>query len=107
MKTLSLRGLLPGLARQISRWRRDSSGVAAVEFAMILPLMLVLFLGTVEISTTLAIDRKVSLVAQTVSDLTSRGRVMDSGQLTSFNNIADAMLNPYSQTPLKVTITEI
>ena len=50
----------------------NTSGFAAVEFAMILPILLVLFFGTVEISNAVAVYRKVTLMAHTLSDLTSQ-----------------------------------
>ena len=43
---------------------RDRRGIAATEFAMIVPIMLVMFFGTVEFSSGVAVDRKVTLVAQ-------------------------------------------
>jgi Flp pilus assembly protein TadG len=49
----------------------DCSGIAATEFAFIVPLMLMMFFGTVEFSSGVAIDRKVSLMARTLSNLTS------------------------------------
>src|ERR1700726_967518 len=51
---------------------RDRSGIAATEFAVIVPVMLVLFFGTVEFSSGIAVDRKVTLIARTLSDLTSQ-----------------------------------
>ena len=51
---------------------RDISGIAATEFAFIVPLMLVMFFGMVEFSNGVAIDRKVTLMARTLSDLTSQ-----------------------------------
>ena len=42
---------------------RDRRGVAAIEFAFIVPLMLVMFFGVVEFSSGVAVDRKVTLVA--------------------------------------------
>ena len=51
---------------------RDRRGLAAVEFALIVPLMLVLFFGTLEFSSGVAVDRKVTLVARTLSDLTTQ-----------------------------------
>ena len=43
----------------------DSRGVAATEFALILPMMLVMFFGTVEVSSGVAANRKITLVART------------------------------------------
>ena len=46
----------------------DRSGIAATEFAIIVPLMLVMFFGTVEFSSGVAVDRKVTLMARTLSE---------------------------------------
>ena len=59
------------------RWRlsgcaHDERGVSAVEFALLLPLMVTLYLGGVEVSQGLTIDRKVTLVARTVADLAAQ-----------------------------------
>jgi len=50
----------------------DRRGIAATEFAFIVPIMLVLFFGTVEFSSGIAVDRKVTLMARTLADLTSQ-----------------------------------
>jgi len=47
----------------------DRSGIAATEFAVIVPVMLLMFFGLVEFSSGVAADRKVTLVARTLSDL--------------------------------------
>jgi Flp pilus assembly protein TadG len=57
------------LRRRLLRCVQDERGVSAVEFALLLPLMVTLYLGGVEISQGLTIDRKVTLVARTVADL--------------------------------------
>jgi Flp pilus assembly protein TadG len=73
----------------------DSRGVAAIEFAMLLPIMLVLFFGTVEFSAGVATNRKVSLVAQTLSDLTSRSISVSTTDLTNFSAAGTAIMTPY------------
>src|SRR6476619_1690219 len=85
----------------------DCRGLAAVEFAMIVPLMLVLFFGTVEFSTGVAVDRKVTLMARTLSDLTSQNITVTDTQLTNIFNASTGIMTPYSVTPLKSTITEL
>ena len=50
----------------------DCRAIAATEFAVIVPIMLVLFFGTVEFSSAVAIDRKVTIFARAVSDITSQ-----------------------------------
>jgi Flp pilus assembly protein TadG len=87
---------------------RDRRGLAAVEFALIVPLMLVLFFGTVEFSSGVAVDRKVTLVARTLSDLTSRSAasILDT-DLQNFFASSASILTPYPVLPTQPTISEV
>jgi Flp pilus assembly protein TadG len=85
----------------------DCRGIAAVEFAMIFPVMLVMFFGTVEFSSGVAVDRKVTLVARTLSDLTSQSISVADTDLTNFFAASFAILTPYSSAPTNGTITEL
>jgi Flp pilus assembly protein TadG len=86
---------------------KNTSGIAAVEFAMILPIMLVLFFGTVEMSSGVAVYRKVTLMAHTLSDLTSQSQEVQDSDLTNFFAASTGVMMPYSPTPISQTITEI
>lgn len=99
--------VLPRLQQAVSRLRNDTRGLAAVEFAMIVPLMLVMFFGTIEISSGVAVDRKITMITQTLSDLTSRYTSVTTTDTNNFFIIANAMLTPYGTTPLTRTITEL
>ena len=100
--SLRIRELIAGLRSAISR------GIAAVEFAMIVPIMLVLFFGMVEFSSGVAVDRKVTLVARTLSDLTSQSTTVTDTDIDQFLRCtAKAIMTPYSSTPLNSTITEL
>src|SRR3954454_21061703 len=85
----------------------DRSGLAAVEFAMIIPLMLLLFFGTDEFSSGVAVNRKVTLMARTLSDLTSQNISVTDAQLTNFFNASQAILTPYPSAPVNSTISEL
>lgn len=88
---------------------RDNNALAAVEFAMILPIMLVLFLGTVEFSSGVEVDRKVHLAAHTLSDLTSQSPTtgVSDTELGFFFSAGASILLPYSSTPLNEVISEL
>ncbi|MEA2822044.1 MAG: hypothetical protein QOJ86_4048 [Bradyrhizobium sp.] len=91
------------------RLSRDCRGVAATEFVMIVPLMLVMFFGVVEFSSGVAVDRKVTLVARTLSDLTSQSPTtgVTDTDLSNFFAASIGILTPYSASPTKSTITEL
>jgi Flp pilus assembly protein TadG len=85
----------------------DCRGIAAIEFAMIVPIMLVMFFGVVELSSAIAVDRKVTLVARTLSDLTSQGTTATDCTLSNSFAAANAIFTPYPATPSAATITEL
>lgn len=99
--------ILLGARGLSARLVRDCRGIAAVEFAVIVPLMLTMFFGTLEFSSGVAVDRKVTLVARTLSDLTSQSTTVTDLDLTNFTTAGKAILTPYSVTPLLSTITSL
>jgi Flp pilus assembly protein TadG len=94
-------------ANRICRLARDERGVSAVEFAMLLPLMLTLYLGSVEISQGIAADRKVTLTARTVADLVSQTTSINNAEMLNSLNASSAVMAPYPVGNLKVTVTSV
>ena len=88
------------MRRSVRELSGDNSGLAAVEFAMIVPLMLVLFFGRVEFSSA-------TVMARTLSDLTSQNISVTDTQLANFRNAGAGIMTPYDATPIKSTITEL
>lgn len=108
MKTISMLSIWLRIRRTAAKMLRDSSGIAATEFAVIVPVMLVMFFGTVEFSSGVAVYRKVTLVTRTLSDLTSQSSTaMDDNYLKDIFTASIAMLTPYSPTPTNATLSEI
>jgi Flp pilus assembly protein TadG len=63
--------LIRALTQSPGALARDTRGVSAVEFALLLPLMIALYLGAVELSQGIAADRKVTLTTRTIADPTT------------------------------------
>src|SRR6202158_5025102 len=61
-----------GILRHSRRLFAETRATAAVEFAALLPFMLLLYIGGVEISQGVSADRKVTMTSRTVADLASR-----------------------------------
>ena len=100
------RGLRHAPAR-LRRFAGNRRGVAAVEFAIILPFMLVLYLGSVEAGNGLAVQFKASLASRAVADLASQYTSINNATMTGILNAAGTVVAPYSATGMVVTITEI
>jgi len=105
MKMISMTWLR--MHRSVLDLIEDRGGIAATEFAVIVPIMLVMFFGTVEFSSGVAVDRKVTLMARTLSDLTSQSITVADPDMTIFFAASKSIMTPYDSTPTKATITEL
>lgn len=100
------RGLsLPKMLQQLGRSERAA---AAVEFALILPIMLLIYIGTLEASTLITVDRKVQSVAGAVGDLTARAEeTLSSSLLQDYFRAASGIMTPYSPTNVVQVVTAV
>jgi len=93
--------------RALRGFRDDKRGVSAVEFAMLLPLMITLYLGGVEVSSAIAVDRKVTLVARTLGDLVAQSTSVNSTDMTNILNAASSVVQPYQSSLIQVTVSRV
>lgn len=59
--------------RLFGRFRAERGGVAAVEFALIAPVLVLIYVGSCELARATMAQRRTSLLARTVADLTALG----------------------------------
>lgn len=85
----------------------DRKGIAAVEFALILPLMLTLYFGAVELGDALTINRKVSHVTSSLADLVTQSKVITDSDMSNILDAAASVMTPYSVTPLKIVVSGV
>jgi Flp pilus assembly protein TadG len=95
------------LAGRTQRLWRDERGIAATEFAVIVPLMLTMFFGTVEMSSGVAVDRKVTLIARTLSDLVSQSTSVNDSDMSNFFSSGSLIMWPYGSSPINATVSEL
>ncbi len=90
-----------------SKFLRDCDGVSAVEFALILPLMIALYIGAVEFSQALNVDRRVTSVTSTVADLVAQADDVTCDEVNDIFTAASAIMAPYSATPIEIVVTSV
>jgi Flp pilus assembly protein TadG len=95
------------LSRALARFSGAKDGIVAVEFAVLLPFMLTLFLGSVEVSTAAAIHRKVMLTAHTLADLASQSTSISSAEMSNILSASTAIIAPYASGGLQSTVSEV
>jgi len=103
-----MRGLANAVLSAIGRLRRAEKGVAAVEFALIMPVMLLIYLGTLEASTLITMDRKVQSVAGAVGDLVARtDQSISASTLQDYFRAASGIMTPFSSNEVLQVVTAV
>ena len=101
----ALASLSACLPRPLAALVRDTRAVSAVEFAMIAPLMVALYLGCVEVSDGVAVDRKVGLTAAALSNLAAQATTITTADMNNILDASTAIIAPYSPSPLKMSVS--
>jgi TadE-like protein len=95
------------IAAASRKFLRQSEGFAAVEFAMVVPIMIAMFIGTVEMSEAYTISRRVVTIAGSVADLVTQTDKLNDGNLDDIMRIADSLLAGYDTTKLEITVISV
>lgn len=91
----------------LRRLGRDNCGVGAVEFALVLPVLLIIYLGGVELSHTVTVDRKVTSVTSAVGDLVAQGTAIDDDEMANIFDAARMIVFPYDVATLTMVVTSV
>jgi Flp pilus assembly protein TadG len=90
---------------KFGRFACDRRGVSAVEFALVAPLLIALYLGCVEISDGVAADRKVTLTAAALANLSAQVTTITAADMTNILDASSAIIAPYSTNNLAITVS--
>jgi hypothetical protein len=100
--------MLSGLSGHLLR---DRSGTALIEFAIVLPLLLTLFIGGYVCADMIASARKVTVATRALADLVSRNvspsSPVTSATLTTYLNSAQLVMTPMPASLTTLQITEL
>jgi Flp pilus assembly protein TadG len=91
----------------LKRARADQRGVAAVEFALLAPVAILLYCGFAELTMAMMAERRAAHAASVVADLVSQTPSISNAQLTDVFNIGGAILAPFPVAPLKLRVTSV
>ncbi|MEO0637387.1 MAG: TadE/TadG family type IV pilus assembly protein [Pseudomonadota bacterium] len=92
------------MTAQFKRFIEESRGVAAIEFSIVMPLLIFTLLGAVSIYDYTRSDRSVSHAANTVADLAARYDKISSVEMTKLKSIAQMLAGDEQA---KVIVTNI
>ncbi|WP_062207198.1 TadE/TadG family type IV pilus assembly protein [Aureimonas sp. AU12] len=89
----------------VSRSLRTRSGSAAVEFAIIAPVLIVLYFGGVDLTLALTCNQKIKHATGVVADLVAQSVKLNPEEVVEYFTAADAVLQPYKSKPLAISVS--
>jgi Flp pilus assembly protein TadG len=103
-----LRILNPRLKwRGIRGLRYNEQGISAVEFALIAPLLILLYLGSIELSLLMQADRRVTQTSASLGDLTARLTTVTDTDMEEMFAAAKILMAPYDADAAEMRISSI
>lgn len=97
----------PGLLTRLRQFATDRRGVGAVEFALIAPLLLSLYITSFEITIGLSVSKRVTRSASTIADLVTRETSVDKTMLATMKDVTASLFAPYTPNTLKIKVTGV
>jgi Flp pilus assembly protein TadG len=91
----------------IRSFKKSEKGVAAIEFALIIPVMLTTFFGVSEIANYILAARKVSNVASSAADLVAQDTTINTGEINDIMNSLNVILRPFNPSSATIRITSV
>ncbi len=98
---------MTSLSFRVRTFWKDSEALAAIEFAMVLPFMLLLYVGGIELANGMAINVKVTAAAHSVADMVSQNTQVSTTQLQTILGASTAILAPYPTTSGGTSLTTV
>ena len=99
--------MISRLATIYRRFIASTRGVAAIEFAMIMPVLTVIFLGSYDGRRAIAVYMKVRSATYTLDAITNQYTTIQSSDMQAIVGATSVVLAPYSSTPVVVVISQI
>jgi Flp pilus assembly protein TadG len=101
------KGILIGLKAKLVHLGRDRSGVGAIEFAILFPILVMLYIGAFEITIGLSVSKRASRAAGSIADLVTQQKDVTRSSLTDIASVAGAIFTPFATTGMQIKLTGI
>lgn len=95
------------MRRLLARFARDTAGLAALEFAIVAPVMILMHFGAVECIQAFEAYRRVTHIASAIADITAQNSTVTSAQMTDILNAGPALIHPFPSTPLGERVSSL
>ncbi|PDT33546.1 hypothetical protein CO671_24975 [Rhizobium sp. M10] len=104
---MALRNPFTRLALTARRLIRERKGAGAIEFAILFPVLVMLYIGAFEITIGLSVSKRATRAAGSIADLVTQQQSVTKSTLAEMRSVATAIFVPYNSTSLTLKITGI
>lgn len=87
--------------------RTEERGVASLEFIIMLPIFIVVFLGVIEFSRMMLVRQKLEKTVSAMGDFVTRGNFACSSAMEQFRVVADSVMEPFSLNDSTITFSSL
>ena len=98
---------LQDIASRFQLLRSDRKGVGAIEFAFIAPVLIILYIGALEVSVAMSVNKKLARASSTVADLVTQAETINKAGLVDMVAVARSVMAPYNSEGLGVRVSAI
>src|SRR5215469_12219884 len=95
------------MLRRLQNLLRHQGGTALIEFALVLPIMITLFLSVFEGTRVVAASMRLANAAQSVADMIAQQSNITSTMMTNFCNGGQLSMTPLSGASLQISVAEV
>lgn len=86
---------------------RDKAGASAVEFALIAPVLIVMYCGLAELTQAMMAQRRVSNIASSIGDLVAQNPQLTDARRTDIFTIGAFIMAPFPAAPLRMCLMSV
>jgi len=86
---------------------RDRRGVSTVEFAITLPVLLLIFVGMIEFGEVFTAERRINIVANSTADLVARTKTTSDAELNDIAAAVGEIVRPFPTDSLGLVVSSI
>jgi Flp pilus assembly protein TadG len=104
---MAMRNPFTRLVHHARRLAREREGAGAIEFAILFPVLVMLYIGAFEITIGLSVSKRATRAAGSIADLVTQQQSVTKSALAQMPSVATAMFVPYNSTSLTLKITGI